>query len=62
MSSFFLFSRDKPPASSLIFALGLTLGLGLGFELPSRVEPVVLGLGLITTKGLYFLTSVIFYI
>ena len=47
MSSFFLFSRDKPPASSLILALGLTLGLDLG---------------LITTKGLYFLASVIFYI
>ena len=29
MSSFFLFSIDKPPASSLILALGLNLGLGL---------------------------------
>ena len=44
MSNFFLFSRAKPPASSLILGLGLTLGLGLG-------------LGLTTTKGLYFLTS-----
>ena len=49
MSNFFLFSRAKPPASSLILGLGLTLGLGLG-------------LGLITAKGLYFLTSFIFYI
>ena len=47
MSSFFLFSRDKPPALSFILALGLILG----FELRSRVEPV--DLGLITTKGLY---------
>ena len=47
VSSFFLFSRDKPPASSLILALGLTLGVGLG---------------LITTKGLYFLTSIFLYI
>ena len=38
------------------FGLALGLTLGLGFELSSRVEPV----GLITTKGLYSLTSIIF--
>ena len=60
MSNFFLFSRAKPLASSLTLGLGLTLDLGSVFELRSRVEPV--GLGLILTKGLYYLTSLFSYI
>ena len=56
ISNFVLFSRDSPLASSLVLGLGLILDLGYGLFLG-------LGNGLTTTtKGLYFLTSIIFYI
>ena len=60
MSSFLLFSRDSPLASSLVFGLGLVLALGNGWGLG-------FGLGLVlandfTTKGLYFFLPFFFYI
>ena len=50
---FFLLSRINPLASRSVLGFGLILVSGNGLDL---------GLDLITTKRLYFLTSIIFYI